>query len=39
LLQTEIGNRLAIELLSGTFLEGDTVTIDVVDETLVLNAA
>jgi len=39
LLQTEVGDRLAIDLLSGTFLEGDTVRIDAAEDGLVLSVA
>ena len=29
MIQREIGDRLALQLLEGTFAEGDTVTVDV----------
>jgi len=39
LLQTEVGDRLALELLSGSLLEGDTVAIDVADDELTVAPA
>jgi ATP-dependent Clp protease ATP-binding subunit ClpB len=37
LLQTEVADRLALELLRGTFHEGDAIMVDQVDGTLTLN--
>ena len=36
LIQTEIGDRLALEILQGAYLDGDTVVVDAVEDELVI---